>query len=199
MTPGTTRPGTPEPGESAPAALDWTRALVEQLDWHWSAHARPRLDGLSDEEYGWEPVPGSWSVRPRGQGVAMEVGSGDTIIDFAVPEPSPPPVTTISWRLAHLIVGVLGQRNAQHFGGPAMDYPSYAYAATAAPALQALDEGYAHWIGAVRALDAEQLAAPCGEAGHEQDPLADLVLHINREMIHHLAEIALLRDLYAHR
>ena len=26
--------------------------------------------------------------------------------------------------------------------------------------------------------------------------MAELVLHINREMIHHLAEIALLRDLY---
>jgi hypothetical protein len=29
--------------------------------------------------------------------------------------------------------------------------------------------------------------------------MADLVLHIHREMIHHLAEIALLRDLYAAR
>ena len=26
--------------------------------------------------------------------------------------------------------------------------------------------------------------------------MADLVLHIHRELIHHLAEIALLRDLY---
>jgi len=30
-------------------------------------------------------------------------------------------------------------------------------------------------------------------------PLADLVTHIHREVIHHGAEIALLRDLYAHR
>jgi hypothetical protein len=29
--------------------------------------------------------------------------------------------------------------------------------------------------------------------------MAELVLHINREVIHHGAEIALLRDLYAHR
>lgn len=28
--------------------------------------------------------------------------------------------------------------------------------------------------------------------------MLDLLLHINRELIHHLAEIALLRDLYAH-
>ena len=30
-------------------------------------------------------------------------------------------------------------------------------------------------------------------------PMAALVLHINREAIHHGAEIALLRDLYANR
>jgi len=30
-------------------------------------------------------------------------------------------------------------------------------------------------------------------------PFAALILHINREAIHHGAEIALLRDLYAHR
>ena len=30
------------------------------------------------------------------------------------------------------------------------------------------------------------------------EPLATLVLHINRELIHHGAELALLRDLYAH-
>jgi hypothetical protein len=29
--------------------------------------------------------------------------------------------------------------------------------------------------------------------------MAELVLHINREVIHHGAEIACLRDLYAHR
>jgi hypothetical protein len=29
--------------------------------------------------------------------------------------------------------------------------------------------------------------------------MATLILHINREVIHHGAEIALLRDLYAHR
>jgi hypothetical protein len=30
-------------------------------------------------------------------------------------------------------------------------------------------------------------------------PMAGLVLHINREALHHGAEIALLRDLYANR
>jgi hypothetical protein len=32
-------------------ALDWTAQLLEQLTWDWTHHARPRLDGLTDDEY----------------------------------------------------------------------------------------------------------------------------------------------------
>lgn len=177
--------------------MDWTTALAEQLDWHWREQARPRLDGMTDAEYLWEPVEDCWNIRPRAEAVAMPVGSGDFIIDFAIPEPSPPPVTTIAWRLGHVIVGVLGERNARHFDGPPVSYPDFAYSGTADGALTVLDDVYARWIDGVRSADATRLAAPCGEPGWEESPLADLVLHINREMIHHLAEIALLRDLYA--
>ena len=50
-------------------------------------------------------------------------------------------------------------------------------------------------------LGDEALAAPCGpaEGPFAEYPMAGLVLHINREAIHHGAEIALLRDLYANR
>nr|WP_019876533.1 DinB family protein [Sporichthya polymorpha] len=59
-----------------------------------------------------------------------------------------------------------------------------------------LDETYAAWVAGVRTWSTEQLAAPCGEPGYEDFPCAALVLHINREAIHHGAEIALLRDLH---
>jgi len=179
--------------------MDWTEQLAQQLDWQWQNQLRPRFSGLTDDEYFWEPVPHCWSVRPRGQGVAMEVGGGDFIIDFALPEPTPPPVTTIAWRLGHLLVGVLGARVAHHFGGEPVDYDSYHYPGTARDALDAIDEMYARWDAGVRRLHADALAQPCGEPGHESDPMAALVLHINREMLHHGAEIALLRDLYAWR
>ena len=126
----------------------------------------------------------------------MPVGSGDHIIDFALPEPSPPPVTTIAWRLGHVIVGVLGERNARYFDGPAVSYPDFDYPASAARSLALLDEFYARWIRGVRDLDTEGLTSACGEPGFEASPMADLVLHIHRELIHHLAELALLRDLY---
>ena len=57
------------------SGLDFSRgelrgALLAQLEWHWSNQLRPRLDGLTDDEYLWEPVPGCWSVRPRDEATA---------------------------------------------------------------------------------------------------------------------------------
>ncbi|MEU9175750.1 DinB family protein [Streptomyces sp. NPDC048550] len=130
----------------------------------------------------------------------MQGGSGGFTPDWAYPEPVPPPVTTIAWRLGHVLVGVLGARSAPHFGGPPVDYMTYAYPGTAAEALEGLDEAYARWTAGARGLGAEGLARPCGEAegAYAQEPMATLVLHVNREMIHHGAEVSLLRDLYAH-
>ena len=180
--------------------IDWNTLLADQLDWHWRTQLRPRMDGLTDEEYFWEPVAGCWSIRPRGES-RPPPGSGDYTADFAFPEPDPPPVTTIAWRLAHIIVGVFGMRNAGHFGGPPMDYQTFEFAGSAAQALAQLDDAYAGWINGVRGLGDEGLARPCGpaEGPYAEHPLAELVLHINREAIHHGAEIALLRDLYRHR
>src|SRR5215213_3458837 len=100
--------------------IDWNRQLIDQLDWHWQRQVRPRLDGLTDDEYLWEPVAGCWSVRRRGESAAaVAYGAGDYVIEYELPEPSPPPVTTVAWRLGHIIVGIFGQRSATHFGGPA--------------------------------------------------------------------------------
>ncbi len=182
--------------------VDWNTELVEQLDWHWRTQLRPRLDGLTDDEYRWEPVHGAWNVRPRGSATApIAAGRGEYTIDFALPEPDPPPVTTIAWRIGHVVVGVLGMRTAGHFGGPPVDYESHEYPGDAAEALAQLDAAYAAWTTGVRGLGTEGLRQPCGptEGPYAQAPMAALVLHINREVIHHGAEICLLRDLYAHR
>jgi hypothetical protein len=169
--------------------IDFTELLAGQLDGHWHDLLRPRLAGLTDDEYFWEPVPGCWTVHRDGG------------IDFAFPEPEPAPVTTIAWRLAHVIVGVLAMRNHSHFGGPPADYQSWPYALGAQDALRQLDAAYDGWISGVRALTVADLNQPCGsaEGPYAEHRLAELILHINREVIHHGAEIALLRDLYVHR
>lgn len=180
----------------------WDHLLLDQLEWHWQQQLRPRLDGLTDEEHLWEPVPGCWSLHPRGKSTApVQAGSGGWTIDFAFPEPDPAPITTIAWRLAHVVVGVLAVRNAAHFGGPPASYESWEYAGDAAGALAQLDAAYDAWVTGVRGLGEEGLARPCGpaEGPFADAPLAMLVLHIHREVIHHGAEVALLRDLYAQR
>jgi len=165
-----------------------TDQLVFQLDLHWQTALRPRLDGLTDDEYFFEPVPNCWTVHRDGG------------VDFAYPPPEPAPFTTIAWRMAHVIVGVLAARNHSHFGGPPADYETWDYALDAGSALRQLDDAYAGWINGVRKLDDDGLAAPVGEAEGQwaAEPMTTLILHINREVIHHGAEIACIRDLYAH-
>ena len=184
-----------------PDAAPFNALLRDQLAFHWTTQLRPRLKGLSDEEYFFEPAPGAWSVRPRGAAATpMAAGDGAMEIDFDFPEPDPAPFTTIAWRLGHVIVGVLAMRNAAHFGGPAVDYNTFAYAATATEALAQLDAEYDRWQEGVASLGEEGLQRPVGpaEGPWSSASCAELVLHINRECIHHLAEVCLLRDLYLH-
>ena len=182
---------------TASTSIDWTHELLDQLTWHWDHQMRARLAGLTDDEYFWEPVDDCWSVRARGTSQApIQGGSGSHVIEFGIPEPDPVPVTTIAWRIGHILVGIYGARQASHFNGPPADYMTYDYPITAADALERLDAAHAAWIAGVASLDEAALARPCGEHGFEQHTMAALVLHINRELIHHFAEIALLRDFY---
>jgi hypothetical protein len=179
--------------------IDWNEELVSQLEWHWNNQLRPRLAGLTDDEYFWAPVADYWTISRRGASTApISVGAGDFTMDYAMPPPDPEPVTTIAWRLGHIIVAVFGMRVASHFDGPPVDYETFTYAGTATQALGQLDQAYAAWIKGVRGLGAEGLARPCGpaEGPFAEYSMAALVLHIHREAIHHGAEIALLRDLY---
>ncbi|MEU1984262.1 DinB family protein [Nocardia sp. NPDC019395] len=167
--------------------VDWNAEIRAQLETHWSRQLRPRLDGLTDEEYFWEPVSGMWTVRPA---------DGGFVCDFAIPAPEPAPVTTIGWRLGHVIV--LLASGSERFGGPPVDFASFRYAGTAEAALRQLDAAYGAWIDGVAGLGVAGLAEPAGPPG---SMLADwstagIVLHTQRELLHHGAEIALLRDLY---
>ena len=87
-----------------------------------------------------------------------------------------------------------------HFGDGGVDYPSTNCPLTAEGGLALLDHWYAAWRDGVRGFDADGLAAAWGlaEGPYAEHPMAGLVLHVNREAIHHGAEVTLLRDLYLH-
>jgi hypothetical protein len=172
--------------------VDWPDQLREQLDWYWP-FVRRKLEGLTDDEYLWEPVDGCWSVRP--------VAGGGVAPDWHDEPAEPPPFTTIAWRLCHIGWAVFGRRASDHFGGGGRTDADVEWPATADAAIAFVDDAYTQWTAGVAALGDEGMAAPCGptEGDWAEHPMAELVLHINREAFHHAAEVLLLRDLYRGR
>lgn len=171
--------------------VDWNFEVVDQLESHWQHQLRPRLDGLTDEEYFWQPVPGCWTL-------SRSADPGEYTMDHHELPPGPEPVTTIAWRLAHLIE-MFGPTDVAHFAVPPADQRAVGCAGTAQGALRQLDVGHDAWINDVRNLGAAGLTMPQGALSPPEfaaASMARLVLNTNMEIIHHGAEICLLRDLY---
>jgi hypothetical protein len=173
--------------------VDWRGELAAQLDFYWELSLRRRLLGLTDDEYLWEPVEGCWTVRPA--------PDGSVVADWAWPPPDPPPFTTIAWRMWHIAVACLGVRASNHFGDGSLSTRNAPWSMTAAGAISLLEASYAAWKAGVDALDEAGLARAVGpaEGPFSEYPMASLILHINREVIHHNGEIGVLRDLYRDR
>jgi hypothetical protein len=180
-------------------AIDWNSEVLNQIETHWQQRLRPRLDGLSDEEFFWQPVPGCWTISRRGESQApISYGSGEFTWDYGPKSDDSEPMTTIAWRLGH-VIECLASMNGSHFGGPQTSVETIAYPGTAREALQQLDDSYAVWVSGVRSLGNAGLAQPQGAkspAEFADAPVARLVLYTSVEVFHHGAEICLLRDLY---
>ncbi len=167
--------------------------LVSVSDFVWR-RTRNRLSGLGDDEYFWEPVPGCWSVRDR--------GDGEYHADGVQPAPQPAPFTTIAWRLAHLTACYGADRNGRFLRvelAPAVLDPGGLRPATAVAALDVLERAHARWRRHLTAVPADAFAERLGPiAGpYAEGTIASFVLHMLDEFIHRGAELALLRDLHA--
>jgi len=62
--------------------LNWRETVGDRLAWHWANQARPRLAGLTDDAYRWQPVPGCSSMRPRAE-AATDLAAGAGVLDWA--------------------------------------------------------------------------------------------------------------------
>jgi hypothetical protein len=160
--------------------VKWRDELLAQMEFYWDHNLWPRLRGLTDEEYFWEPVPGCWSVRERPDGAF--------VMDWDWPAPEPPPVATIAWRMAHIGVRTLGLRANALFGDGSWTVDTIRWPKTAPEALRALAMHYEHWRTGARTM-----------AHEDEDTATSVILHMNREIIHQGAQIALLRDLHRAR
>jgi hypothetical protein len=152
---------------------------------------RGRLRGLGDEEYLWEPADGCWSVRP--------VGDGTFRLDGADGPIEPAPLTTIAWRMCHLIDLLAGRRNATWIGvEPTGALDRTGEPGTADEAVEQLERAYALFRTHVAAVDASTLATAMGEVAgfYAGSSRVSFILHELDELIHHAAEVAVLRDLF---
>ena len=181
--------------------LEWNSLIVGQLEFYWDVHLRPRIEGLTHDEYFWEPVPGMWSVRRN--------DAGNWVQDWAWRKPEPEPMTTIAWRMMHIAATGFANRATAFFGEdpfPDADmndprrYPS-SVPGTAAEAVAYLEQTYGAWHSGISSLTETDMARELGPKGgqYADDTMAGLIVHINREVMHHGGEIGLLRDLYARR
>jgi DinB superfamily len=163
-----------------------------------------RLAGLTADEYLWEPFDGMWSIRRRESAPTPDAfGPGEWVMDLdrSVDPFAVGPVTTIAWRLGHLISGFAG-RWEWTFGDRATE-PKLLVEFTPDPgiALPTLWKWIDRWVASVEAMTDEQLDVPgFGTYPYGLDarvPFIGIVRWTNREFIHHLAEVALMRDFYA--
>lgn len=162
------------------------------------------LEGLEDDEWLWEPAPGAWSLRPRAdvQTTADHVvGAGDLVLEWPPDDGTDNRTRTIAWLLAHL-TETFFERYEHAFGGHTLRRDDVVFADTAAGAVRALVEQLAAWSDAIAALPEEEVFTVGLASATEierQAPFGHLVLHLNRELVSHGAEISVLRDLYAAR
>lgn len=150
-----------------------------------------RLQNLADDEYLWEPAPGCWSIRKTENGWKADGGA-------AIPV-KPAPLTTIAWRLDHLIDMLAGARNATWIGAEPQGTVERDNAApTAKKAVERLERAFALFKRNVEAAESNDLTKAMGEiAGpYADDTRAAFVLHELDELIHHGSEIAAMRDMY---
>jgi hypothetical protein len=175
---------------------DVTRAVVGQLDVYWWG-LRSRLEGLTDDEFFWKPVPAAFCLTARGDDLYYEWPPGSR-------GEATPPVTTIAWRLSHVAQGCFMNRWRTYFGDGQIDWTTEPFPTTAAGALDYLDEWKQRWVDGVTEVLNDGLWRCIGDREGdtavmqlgELDPFVGLVMHMNREVMHHGGEICLLRDLY---
>lgn len=162
---------------------------------------------MTDDEYFWEPVPNCLSIRRRvdgpGPAATRLVGAGEWGRDSTYgSNPSPPPFSTIAWRLNHL-AEMLARRADYTIGDHSLTADGYRIPGSAIDGIAAFKTASASWRKALTTADDAALdmvgRSTYPDGSDPEQPFLELVWWVNRELLHHGAEIALLRDLYLAR
>jgi hypothetical protein len=148
---------------------------------------RSRLQGLSDDEFFWEPVPGSWTV--------FRDAGGRWEHHYEEPDPEPAPFTTIAWRLTHVAMcKVMYHEHA--FGSGRLTWDTIETPGSAVAALDMLDTGHALLTEDLSELADTDLDRPVSTNWGESWPAWRIFWTMIHHDAHHGGEIGVLRDLY---
>jgi hypothetical protein len=164
-----------------------------RTSWEESANRLTRrCEDMTDEEYLWTPTADAWTIKPDPE----RPGRWTYDYDFAPPPPAP--ITTIGWRLVHIIAN-----NEIYWeyaiGAQQRTFPDLVVPSTALEALQGWHDSrrpITDWLSTATDTDLAEL-----RPSHLGDPktAGEVVRILLDEQVHHGAEIALLRDLYPRR
>jgi uncharacterized damage-inducible protein DinB len=166
-----------------------TRLIGSQMDEAYRL-VRDRVEGLTDDEFFWEPVADCWSVRPGDDGRWHG--------DYAIPDPEPAPFTTIGWRLVHLAeCKVMYHEYA--FGEATLTWPEIDSAHTAVDAIAELERGERLLKDALDGLTDADLDVGRMTNWGEEWPTWRILWTMIHHDLHHGGEIGALRDLYRQR
>lgn len=195
---------TESPAYGAPE-FDWSilerpsahAMLLGQLEFSW-LELRARLRTVGTEEFRWEPVPGALNVVPRGaERTPRTLGTGAWVAEWPGGADAPTP-RTIAWLVAHLTEGFL-ERWDWTFGEHRLRRTDLDVAGEVGPAVAQLERWVDAWRAGVAGLaedDVLTVGLSTATPVDARAPFGHLVLHMNRELVHHGAEIMALTDLY---
>lgn len=152
-----------------------------------------RLEGLTDDEYLWEPAPSVLTVRlvdgrPKPDRYGME------------PSGVVAPPRTIAWSIGHLGSGTW-ERSDYLVGEHRLKPGDISWPMTAAEGVALLHEGLDRWRGGLAGMSDQELDT-VGRSAFPRGldptlPLIEVVWWVNKELLYHASEIWLMRDLYA--
>jgi hypothetical protein len=164
-------------------SVEWLASAMEEA---WTI-LRRRLEGLADDEFFWQPVPGCWTVHPDER--------GRWVVDYADPAPDPPPFTTIAWRVVHVATcKVMYYEYA--FGPRKLTWDELELPHTASDAIAYLEEGHAQLQAALDGLSDADLEEMRLTNWGDSWPTWHIFWAMISHDLGHGAEIGCLRDLY---
>jgi hypothetical protein len=146
-----------------------------------------RLDGLSDDEFFWQPVADCWTI--------YQVDSGRWTYHYAEPDPDPAPVTSIGWQLVHVASCKL-MYHEWAYGPARLTWPELDIPHTAAGAVALLESGQALLRGDLQGLSEAQLDEPRSTNWGERWPAWQIFWRMIDHDSLHGGAIGHLRDLY---